>query len=104
QSAGEFLNHIRFEFAQLIEINLRLTKVHAPVRRMSRFIDNCGDMQQRLRWNATHVKTNSTRVFLPANERDLHTEISGQKSGGVSTRPSAEDCDIFCFGQVSPEQ
>ena len=68
---GEPLDDVVLELAQLVEIDLRLAELDAPRFRVPRFVDQLGDVQQRLRRNAAAIDADAARVHFRIDERDL---------------------------------
>ncbi|HXI30382.1 MAG TPA: FAD-dependent oxidoreductase, partial [Vicinamibacterales bacterium] len=72
------------EFAELRQIDLRLVELDAPGFRVTRFVDQLRDVQQRLRRNAAAVDTDAAGIDLRVDQRGGQSEIGGEKRGGVA--------------------
>jgi hypothetical protein len=95
-AAGVLLDDVVLEGAQLGEIDRRLAEVHAPGLRVARFVDQLGDVQQRLRRDAATVDADAARVRLRIDQRDAEAEIGGKKRGRVAPGPGADDDELDC--------
>jgi len=51
-------------------------------------------MQQGFGWNAPAIKANASRIRFPVDQRDLHSKISGEEGGSVTTGPSAYNRNV----------
>ena len=54
------------------------------------FADDLGHVQQGLRWNATLEQAGAAQPRFGLDERDFHSQIGGQKGGGVTARSAAQ--------------
>ena len=73
---------------------LRLAELDAPRLRMPRFVDQLGDVQQRLRRNAAAIDADAARVHFGIDERDAQPEIGREKRGRVPAGPAADDDEL----------
>ena len=89
-----FLTTLSLNPRRPVNVNLRFAEFYAPVFGVLRFVDQLGNMQQRLGRNAAAVQAHAAGVRFGVNQRDLHSEVSGEKCGGVASRASADYCDV----------
>ena len=74
---------------------LALAELDAPLLRVLRFLEQLGDVQQRLRRDAAAIQAHAAGVLLVVDEGDLHAEVGGVKRCGVPTGACADDCDVM---------
>ena len=72
----------------LIEVDRRLAELDAPRLGVARFVDQLGDVKQRLGRNAAAIDADAAGVHFRIDQRDAEPEIRGKKSGGVPAGPA----------------
>src|SRR4051812_32734447 len=72
ETAGELVDDLRLERAELVDVDFRRAEGNAPRFGMARFAQDVGDMQQRLRWNAAAIETHAAGIDRRVDQRDLH--------------------------------
>ena len=97
-----WLTTLVLEAAKPIDVDLRLAEAHAPVRRVPGFMEQLGDVQQRLRRDASAIEADAARIEILADQHDRQTEIGGHECGGVAAGPGADDGDLS--GQLRHER
>ena len=70
-AARQLLDDAVLVVAQLVEVDLRLAELDAPVLGVLRLVDQLGDVQQRLRRNAAAIEADAAGILLVVDERDL---------------------------------
>ena len=94
-AAGQPLDDVVLEGAELIEIDLRFAELDAPGLRVARFVDQLGDMKQRLRGDAATIDADAAGVHFRIDQRDAEPEIGGKKGGRVPARARADDDELY---------
>ncbi len=93
-AAGEPLDDVVLEGAQLVEIDARLAELDAPRLRVARFIHDLGDVQQGLGRNAPAVDADAARIHLRVDERHRQPEIGREERSRVPSRAAADDDEL----------
>ena len=93
-AAGQLLDDAVLVVAELVDVDLGLAELDAPLLGVLRFVEDLGDVQQRLRRNAAAVQAHAAGVLLVVDERDLHAEVGGVEGGRVAAGAGANDCDV----------
>ncbi len=93
-TAGQSLDDAVLEVTELGEVDLRFGELDALRLRVTRFVDDLGDVQQRLGRNASAVHAHAARVRFGVDEDDVETEIGGEKRARVSARTTADDDEL----------
>ena len=83
---GQLVDDPVLEGAQLVDVDLRLAELDAPVAGVLRLVEHLGDVQQRLRGNAAAIQAHAAGILLRIDQRDLHAEIGGVERRGVAAR------------------
>ena len=91
QPAGECVDHLLFAGAQLVDIDLRRLEVDAPAGHFLRLADHAGDVQQGLRRNAAAQQADAAQPRLGFDERDLASQIGGQKRRRIAAGATSQD-------------
>src|SRR5438105_15445730 len=73
-TASQPLDDAVLEVTELGEVDLRFGELDAPRLRVTRFVDDLGDVQQRLGRNASAVHAHAARVRFGVAEADVVTE------------------------------
>src|SRR6185295_19042268 len=89
--AGQALDDIVLERAELREVDPRLAELDAPRLRASRLVQHVGDVQERLRGNAAAIDADAARVHFGIDKRHAQAEIGGEKRGGVAAGSASDD-------------
>jgi hypothetical protein len=76
--------------AQLVDIELRRTKIDTKIRHVTHFVHDGGHMQQGLGRNAAHVQADPAQRGIALHQHDLEAEIGGAERRAVATRAAAE--------------
>ena len=71
----------------------------APVGQVLGLGHGLGHVQQGLRGDAAAQQADAAQPRLQIDQRDLHAQIGGQKRGGISARPGAEDAELSVHGR-----
>ena len=106
-SARQPLDDVVLEVAQLVEVDLRLAELDAPRLGVARFVDQLGDMEQRLGRNAAAIDAHAAGVHFGIDERDAEPEIGGEKRGRVPAGPppTTTSCtDVISHGTAGPRR
>ncbi len=93
-AAGQALDDVVLEGAQLVEIDLRLGEFDAPGLRMARFAEEIGHVKQRLGRNAAAIDADAAGIRFRIDQRDAEPEIGGQKGGGIAPGAGADDDEL----------
>ena len=93
-AAGQPLDDIVLELAQLREVDRRLGELHAPRARMTRLGHHLRDVQQCLGRDAAAVHADAARVLLGIDQGHGEPEIGGQKCRGVAARAGADNHEL----------
>jgi len=95
-AADQLVDNAVLELAELVHVDLGRGEGNAPSRRFPRFLNQLGDVQQRLRGDAAAVQADPARLFLGVHERHFHPVIGAGERGGVPAGAGA-DHDNFGF-------
>ena len=90
-AAGQPLDDVVLEGAELREVDLRLPEFNSPCLRVARFVDQLGDVQQRLGRDAAAIDADAAGIHFRVDERGRKSEIGGEKCCGVSPGTAADD-------------
>ena len=94
QTTCEFANDFFFVSAQFSNVQFGGAKVHTQIGHVTDFVYDCGNVQQSLGRNATHVQTHATQGGIALNDHNLEAQISGTESSGVTTRARSQNQQI----------
>ena len=90
------------EGSQLVDIHRRLVESDSPRRRVPGLVNDLGDVEQRLRRDASAVEADAPGVLFLVDERDLHAEVSGIERCRIAARPGAENRNVCRFACHQP--
>ena len=93
-AAGQLLDDAVLEVAELVDVDLGLAELDAPVPRVLRFVEDLGDVQQRLRRNAAAIEAHAAGIFLVVDQGDLQAEVGGIEGGSVAPGARPNHCDV----------
>src|SRR5262249_28295333 len=93
-AAGQLLDDAILVVAELVDVDLGLAELDAPLLGVLRFLEELGDVQQRLRRTAPAEEPDTARVLLVIDERALHTEVRGIKGSRVPSGARPNHCDV----------
>ena len=79
-----------------------VAELDAPLLRVLRFLEQLGDVQQRLRRNAAAIQAHAAGILLVVDEGDLHAEVGGIEGGRVATGACADDCNVVRHKVLRP--
>ena len=68
-------------------------ELDAPLAGVAGFVEHLGDVQQRLRRDASAIQTHAAGILLGIDQRDLHPEVGGIERRRVAPGAGADDCD-----------
>ena len=100
-AARQLLDDAVLEVAELVDVDLGVAELDAPLLGVLRFVEELGDVQQRLRRNAAAIQAHAAGVLLVVDERDLHAEVGGIERGRVPTGARPNHCDVMDIGSES---
>jgi len=90
QAAGEFADDLFLVATQLVDVEHRLTEVHAQVGHVADLVHHGGHVQERLGRDAAHVQAHTTQGGVALDQHDLETQIGGAEGSAVATGATAE--------------
>ena len=94
QAGGQRGDHLFLLRAEGVQADCRPLEGDAPGFQPFRFADDLGDVEQGFRGDAAAQEADAAEPRLEVDQGDLHAEIGGQESGGVSARPAADDYEL----------
>src|SRR4029077_7768745 len=83
-STGELSDDSLLERPDFRQIDGWRCEFDAPVLGFFCFLNQFGNVKQRLRRNATTMEADSARLRIGVDQRDLHSMVGGMKSGAIS--------------------
>ncbi len=94
EAIGELLHDAALPVAQLVEIDRRLAEVDAELGRLPGLLDHARRVQQRLRRDAADVEADAAERRPALDQRDVHSEIGGAKSGRIAAGSRSDHNEI----------
>jgi hypothetical protein len=91
ESAGQLADDLVLPAQQGGQIDLRRAERDAVLGERLRFVHHGGNVQQRLRRNATDVETHAAQRRVTLDQHRLHSQVGGAKRGAVAARSGAQD-------------
>jgi hypothetical protein len=68
---------------------LRRAERHTPLGGLVRFLDQFGDVQQRLRGNAAAIEAHAAGVLFLVHQRYFESEVRREERRRIAARPAA---------------
>ena len=94
QAARQSLDHPILPAANGRGVERGLTELDSMRAHRGRLLDDLGDVQQRLRWDAADVEADAAERLPGVDQHDILPEIGGAEGGGVAARAGAEDENV----------
>ena len=94
QAARQSLDHPILPAANGRGVERGLTELDPMRAHRGRLVDDLGDVQQRLRWDAADVEADAAERLPGVDQHDIPPEIGGAEGGGVAARAGAEDENV----------
>src|SRR5258708_3515645 len=91
EAAGQLAHHLLLVAPELVQIDGRCLESHPPRLEVRRLLDHRGHVQQRLRWNATHVQAHAAERRIALDQDHAPAQVSGPERGRVATGARAEN-------------
>ena len=90
EATGELADYFFLVRTKLVDIHLGRRKTDTEIAGMLGLFHHGGDMEQRLRRNATDVEADTAEGRVAFDDDSLHAEVRGPERGGIAAGTGAE--------------